>query len=175
MKCRECPLNMTCLSGRLFDSFMLVALCPACGKLYLILDPTAEEKRIKQREKERREEAKKHGIDLSYEMGRPPRFFEQEFLGEFVPTPRTTLLTLKCEQHGVTRAEHSRWRKETPERRRYQYTSGWMRTDGMNIRPCPTCVRWPEPHYTEDLDEQKEYEAQKAGATPAFSLKGRKG
>jgi hypothetical protein len=153
---------------------MLVALCPSCGKLYLIVDPAEEEKRIKKAEKERRNEAKKHNIDLSYEVGLPPRAFEREYLGEFVPTTRTTLLTLTCEQHKVTRAEQYRWRRETPERARYQYTSGWMRLDGTNVRPCPTCVRWPEPHYTEDLDEQKEYEAKKAGATPAFSLKGRK-
>jgi hypothetical protein len=131
-------------------------------------EETAEHRRLR--------EAAKHGIDLSYESALPPPGYKHPGVylrdADFVSSPpRTALLTLRCEQHQVKLADRRRWQSESYAAGRYTYTSGWRRVDGMQIRPCPNCVEWPEPHCTEDLDEQKEYERQREGAVPAFSLK----
>jgi hypothetical protein len=153
------------MAGRLEEAFMLVAVCPMCGKLYLV--------RFPEEQLTREAEAAKHGIDLSYEKKLDPHQFAREYLGEFVPAPRTTLLQLKCEQHQITRDQRVRWNQINPHVTRHTYTRGWKGADGMQYRPCPSCVKWPEAHYTEDLDEQTKYEAEKAGSQPAFGLKGR--
>lgn len=165
MKCRECPLSVTCMAGRLNETFRLVALCPSCGRLFLILDKKMDTE-------EQQLEAARHGIDLSYEKGQPRHRFEQEYLGQWTPVVRDTVLILHCEQHQLTHEEQRRWHRTSPQHQ-HRYTAGWSRSNGFMIRPCPSCVRWPEPIYIKDLDEQKEYEAQKAGATPAFRLRGR--
>ena len=187
MKCADCPFSMLCMSGRLDRAFMFVAICPMCERLYLLIDPTEEEKRQEAkrqaREDERQAAAKEHGIDLSYEQTLDDQDrFRQEYLGVWVPPPRTTSVTFHCEKRPVTRGDRQRWKRMRQQSNGlYRHGTGWVEKDDiggtrgpLNFRPCPECVRWPEPHITQDLDEQARYEEEKARAQPAFRLKNRR-
>lgn len=184
MKCRECPYSMACMSGRLDRGFVMMGLCPECARFYGMVDREAAEKEVERRREEplnkRIEEAKKHGIDLDYERHAQMEF-QQEYLGVFIPTPRTTVVMFRCELRYVTRAIRRKWRDTSIEvRGMYRYTTGWampdpaeLMSEPLNIRACPECCRWPDYHIIEDLDEKACYEAEKERATPAFRLKGR--
>ena len=181
MQCRDCPYSMACMSGRLDRGFVMVGLCPECARLYGIVDKGLEEqrraKRLDAAMQKRIDEAKQHGIDLDYERHAELEF-QQEYLGVFVPAPRTTVVMFRCELRLVTRAIRQRWRRTSEEvHGQYRYTSGWtmvdpadLLLDPLNIRPCPECVRWPDYHYIEDLDEKAQYEVEQARNRPAFQL-----
>lgn len=183
MKCRECPYSMACISGRLDMGFIMVGLCPECARFYGLVDGEQTQRvvqRIQADElQERLDEAKKHGIDLDYERTASLEF-QQEYQAVFIPAPRTTLVMFRCELRFVTREIRRKWRGISAEiHGQYRYTSGWampdpaeLMSEPLNIRPCPECVRWPDYHIIEDLDEKACYEAEKERATPAFRLQG---
>ena len=185
MQCRACPYSIACMSGRLDRGFLMTGLCPECGRFYCMVDREKAEEVVQQRHDEKLEariaEAKKHGIDLDYERMAQLEF-QQEYLAVFVPTPRTTVVMFRCEQRFMTRAMRRRWREQSVEvKGMYRYTTGWamedpagLLRDPLNIRPCAECVRWPDYHIIEDLDEKACYEAEKERSTPAFRLQGRR-
>jgi hypothetical protein len=164
-------------------------LCPVCERFYGVVDRESKEKlrkeRQKKREQERVAEAKKHGIDLRYELAKgfeaaiEEEKFRQEFLGTWIPEPRTTVIMFRCEQRPVSNYDKHKWNKlSQASDGRYRYTQGWVIRDpagvlkgAFNIRPCMECVRWPDNHFIEDLDAHEAYETEKERSQPAFSLK----
>ena len=159
MKCRECPYSLACTAGRIADIFSVFALCPACERLYGLLDLTVG--------------------DRQEQIITDPAFADQynmEYVGVFNPAPRYMVVALRCEKRQLSSAHKRKWRGLPT--RESQYTQAWPWSDprglveSMMVRACPECTTWPDHYIIEDLDEKTKYELEKERSTPAFRLRG---
>lgn len=163
MICKECPLNLTCMAGRLGLNYDVMGLCPECGRLFLtkpdeVPEPPPETKTT-------------------------DSAFNRVFLGELLPSPKDRMLALRCEKRLTTRKDRARWRELRDARTAHVHEHarrGWIRRDPFDgltlvVRPCPECYSWGDGHqyFIIDLDENQGYEAEHRDV-PAFRLRDRR-
>lgn len=159
MTCKECPLNMTCMAGRLGADHDLVSLCPGCGRLYML----------------RREETTR---PRNARIASDP--FDREYDAVYIQRYATnTMVALRCEKRLTTRKDRLHWkevrddpRRDMTERARISWSREDPATgDALIVRPCPECTVWPDPYLVDDLDEKAVLDEERQGSRSAFCLK----